>query len=181
MLINKSQFFFIKFLPVIMLVLSLFVVKDSFTQNIYFNYTDGTSASYNLQDVRKVTFTDDVMNLHLWDGAIYSWNVSTIGHYEYNETANIEDILTTVNNLNVRVFPNPVNTNLHVQFNTVKEDLITVSLFDLNGNVLIEKNLGKLGSGAHQEILELLKVPQGTYVCRISGQQSSITKQVVKQ
>jgi hypothetical protein len=47
--------------------------------------------------------------------------------------------------------------------------------------VLIEKNLGKLEIGAHQETLELLKVPQGTYVCRISGQQSSITKQVVKQ
>jgi len=50
-------------------------------QSIHFNYTDGTNASYNLEDVRKITFDADVMNLHLWDGSVYSWNVSTIGYY----------------------------------------------------------------------------------------------------
>jgi hypothetical protein len=153
----------------------------SFSQSIYFNYTDGSTASYSISDVRKVTFTADVMNLHLWDGTVYSWNVSTIGHYEYSETSGMEELLNLSNTFDVCIFPNPASTNLNVQFKLLKEDLITLSLFDVNGNLVIEKNLGKLATGNHQETLDLLKVPQGNYVCLISGQQNSITKQVVKQ
>ena len=164
---------------ILMLGAFLLVGTLSFAQSIYFNYTDGTNASYNLQDVRKVTFTADVMNLHLWDGTVFSWNVSAIGHNEYSETSGFEELLNLSNTLDVRIFPNPTSTNLNVQFKLLKEDLITLSLFDVNGNLVIEKNLGKLATGNHQETLDLLKVPQGNYVCRIEGKQNKITKQVI--
>ena len=51
-------------------------------QSIHFNFIDGTNTSYNLEDLRKITFDADVMNLHMLDGSLYAWNVSTIGHYQ---------------------------------------------------------------------------------------------------
>ena len=57
---------------------------SSKAQSIYFNYSNGTNAAYNLTDVRKITFVADEMNLQLFDGSVYSWNVSSIGHYQYD-------------------------------------------------------------------------------------------------
>jgi hypothetical protein len=154
----------------------------SYAQSIHFNYTDGTNASYNLEDVRKITFDADVMNLHLLDGSVYAWNVSTIGHYEYDETSlNLNEWISAANAWEVRVYPNPTSTNLHVRFNLPKEDEISIALYDLQGKMILEKKMGNKISGEHQETLDLKDLPQGTYVCRITGKQNSITKQVIKQ
>ena len=43
-----------------------------------------TQSSYGLEDVRKITFDGDLMNLHLLDGSLYTWNVSTILNVSFN-------------------------------------------------------------------------------------------------
>jgi len=172
---NKSK-------PIALLLAAMLMGTMSFAQSIHFNYTDGTNASYNLEDVRKITFEADVMNLHLWDGSLYSWNVSTIGHYEYDENSlNIQELVNNANAWKIQVYPNPTSTDLHVQFNLPKEDEISIALYDMQGKLILEKNMGNKISGEHQETLDLHGLPQGTYVCRITGKQNSITKQVIKQ
>ena len=172
---NKAKLF-------ALVVLSLLMCTTSIAQSIHFNYTNGTNASYNLQDVRKITFDADVMNLHLLDGSVYAWNVSSIGYYEYDESSvNIEDWLNQANAWDVAVYPNPTSTLLNVQFNLPKEDKILVALFDVQGKLVLEKNVGNSNAGEHKEMLDLTHFPNGTYVCRISGQQHSITKKVFKQ
>lgn len=171
---NKSK-------PIVLLAIALLFTVGLRAQSIHFNYTDGTNASYNLEDVRKITFDADLMNLHLWDGTVYAWNVSTIGYYEYDESSlNVQEWLNNANELDVAIFPNPTCTNLNVLYNLPKEDIITISLYDMEGKLVLDKNLGKLSSGEHQETLDLTSIPQGTYVCRISGQKNTITKTVIK-
>ena len=76
------------FTKLFLLFLLLGVISiSSKAQSIYFNYTDGTNVAYNLIDVRKITFVSDEMNLQLMDGSIFSWNVSSIGHYQYDENS----------------------------------------------------------------------------------------------
>ena len=166
----------------LILLIILLVGNLSFAQSIHFNYTNGTNASYNLQDVQKITFDADVMNLHLLDGSVYAWNLSSIGFYEYDESAvNIEDWLNQANAWDVAVYPNPTSTQLNVQFNLPKEEKILVALFDAQGKLVLEKSLGNSTAGEHKEMLDLTHLPNGTYVCRISSQQHSITKKVFKQ
>jgi hypothetical protein len=151
------------------------------SQSIYFNFTNGTNSSYNLQDVRKITFDADLMNLHLWDGSMFSWNVSTIGYYEHNQSSsNVQELLNVANSWDVAIFPNPPSTTLNVIYNLPKEDEITIALFDMQGNLILQKSLGKQVFGEHQETLDLTNIPQGTYVCRISGRQNTITKTAIK-
>jgi len=159
----------------------LLLSKVNYAQNIHFNYTDGSSANYNLEDVRKITFEADVMNLYLWDGSIYSWNVSTIGNYNYEEaSSNIQELLNNVNAWNFSVSPNPTNTILNINFNLPKADEVLIGLYDMNGKLIIEKNLGSKVAGEYQELLDLTTIPQGTYICRTSGVQNIITKKVIK-
>jgi hypothetical protein len=163
-------------------IASLFLVTMGFAQSIHFNYTNGTNASYNLQDVQKITFDADVMNLHLLDGSIYAWNVSSIGYYEYDESlVTVEDWLNKANAWEVAVYPNPTDGLLNVQFNLPKEDKVIIGLYDVQGKGIMEKSLGNITTGEHKEMLDLTQLPNGTYVCRITGQHYSITKKVFKQ
>ena len=151
-------------------------------QSIYFNYTDGTDAAYNLADVRKITFVADEMNLLLLDGSVYSWNVSSIGNYQFDENSlGVDELLNKANAWQVSVFPNPATNLLNVKYNLPAEDKILISLFDLQGKLLLEVNKSNRTKGEHEEILDISKFPAGQYVFRISGQTNTIFKNIIKQ
>ncbi len=171
---NKSK-------PIALLFAAMLLGIMSFAQSIHFNYTDGTNTSYNLEDVRKITFDADVMNLYLWDGSVFAWNVSTIGYYQYDESSlNVEEWLNNANAWGVVIFPNPTSTNLNVRYNLPKEDVITIALYDMQGKLVLDKNLGKLSPGEHQESLDVNNLPKSTYVCHINGRHQSFTKSIIK-
>lgn len=174
--------FDMKALSIVLLGAALLMGTMSFAQSIQLNCTDGTNTSYNLEDVRKITFDADVMNLHLLDGSMYAWNVSTIGNYEYDETLlNINDWLIAANAWDVQVYPNPSSSDLHVRFKLPKADEISIGLYDMQGELILEKKMGDKISGEHHETFDIKDLPQGSYVCRIIGKQNMITKQLIKQ
>ena len=150
-------------------------------QSIYFDYTNDTNAAYNLSDVRKITFDADLMNLHLQDGSVFSWNVSTIGFYQYDQSSvNVENVLQNANAWDLKLFPNPTADELQLSYKLPKEDKIQITIFDLNGKVVFEKNCGTQNAGENQELLDLRTIPAGAYICRISGANNQISKQILK-
>jgi hypothetical protein len=166
----------------LLLLLFIGIVGMGAAQSIHFNYIDGTNEAYNLEDLRKITFDADVMNLHMLDGSLYAWNVSTIGHYQYDESSlNVQDWLNDANAWEVAIYPNPTSTTLNVRFTIPKEDEVSIGLYDMQGKQVLLKDLGNKSFGSHQEILDLTDMPNGNYVCRILGTHNSITKQVIKQ
>ena len=167
--------------PIALLLATMLMGTMSFAQSIHFNYTDGTNASYNLEDVRKITFDIDVMNLHLLDGSVYAWNVSTIGYYQYDETSlNLQEWLNNANAREVTIFPNPTSSTLTVRFNLPLSDEVSIELYDIQEKLILTKSLGKKETGEHQEVLGLSNVSEGSYLCRLSGQKNTITKQLIK-
>jgi hypothetical protein len=156
-------------------------ISEIKAQSIHFNYTDGTNASYNLEDVRKITFDADLMNLQLWDGTVYSWNVSTIGYYQYDETSlNVQEWLNNANTWEVVIFPNPTSDKLNVRYNLPNEDEISIVLFDMQGKLILEKNLGKQASGEQLQTFDMSNLLEDVYVCRIEGKHQIVTKTILK-
>lgn len=145
-------------------------------QRIEFNFTNGTNLAYEIDDVRKITFGTDVMNLHLWDGTVYTWNLNSIGHFEYNENALIDE----ANEWQINTFPNPVENNLQIQFTITKEENISIGLYDMQGKRVLQKPLGQLNSGTYQESMDLNEIQAGIYFCRIEGRKKSVTKKIIK-
>lgn len=171
---NKSRLW-------ILLAIAMHVSTMSFAQSIHFNYTDGTNASYNLEDVRKITFNADEMNLHLFDGSVYAWDLSTIAYYQYDDASlNVEEWLNYANAWDVKIFPNPTSSTLTIRFNLLQSDELSIGLYDMQGKPILTKNLGKKETIVHEETLDLSNVPSGTYFCRISGQKNTITKRLIK-
>jgi hypothetical protein len=171
----------VKSKPIALLVSAMLMGAMSFAQSIHFNYTDGTNASYSLEDVRKITYDADVMSLHLWDGSLYAWNVSTIGYYQYDESSlDIQELLNNANEWEVNIFPNPTSATLYVSFNLPQSDEVSIKLYDMQGKLIITRNIGIKETGEHQEVIDLTDIPMGTYTCSISGQKNLVTKQLIK-
>ena len=152
------------------LLISAFFSLELSAQNINFNYTNGTSVSFSVDDVRKVTFNADVMTLILWNGAVFSWNVSTIEEYGYDaQIVSMEDIIENLNALNVIIYPNPAHEILEIRFNLSKLESLQFMLSDINGNNIITKNLGVLNSGEHHKSFEIAELASGIYFIKVSG------------
>ena len=158
----------------------VFSISVLVSQSIYFNYSDGTSNNYNLTDVRKINFNNDVMQLHLNDGSTYNWNVSTIKYYEYSQNTGIEQILDFVNFHDVKVYPNPLNNLLNVSYTLPISGKVLLEIYDYTGKLLIRKDMGSLNKGNHIDQLNTTKLSSGIYVLTIKGEQSIISKKIIK-
>lgn len=167
------------------LCISLFTMQILFAtgQSIYFNFSNGTSSSYNLIDVEKITFDQDVMQLHLLDGSLFSWNVSSISHYEYDENivGNAGELLNEINSFNLKIYPNPVSEFLNLSYHLSKVDALQFEIYDLNGRLCTEKNVGPKTLGEHQEEIFIGYLPSGSYLLKVKGREWTITKKIIKE
>lgn len=170
---------FYKFLcPILLINGSLTEIKS---QSVFFNYSDGNTSAYALQDVRKIDFLDEMMNLHLNDGTVYSWSISSIGYYEYSPDAplKIEDWLGKANNLQVKVFPNPSNVEQTVSMMLPIDEELILQVLDASGKMAMERNLGKLGKGEHIFPLEFTGTA-GHYTLVLRNTHFSVSKKLIR-
>ena len=157
--------------PIALLAIAALFTLGLRAQNVHFNFNDGTQQSYALQDVRKTTFTDDVMNLHLIDGTIYSWNVSTIGHYQFDEL--VTGIGTQAAALApMKVYPNPTTGSLFVEYALEADAPVSLEVRDMQGRTVRTMELGTRPEGTHTAQWDGLdsdghSAAAGTYLCRI--------------
>ena len=69
---------------VYILLCAFFTIRFSQGQTIFFDFADSSNGVYSISQVRNITFSGNVMRLNIVDGTTQSWNVSTIGYYQYD-------------------------------------------------------------------------------------------------
>jgi len=143
-------------------------------QSICFNFTNGTNASLNVNELRKITFDTNSMKIHLWDGNMYSWNISSIDNYLYNKS------LPEIEEGHVTAYPNPSSSDLHLLIKLPTEDDIKIELFDTRGTLINEKKISNINPGMFLETLDLNQLNVGFYTLRITGQNLSDVLKVIK-
>ena len=157
----------------------LFTCSFINAQSIHFHFTDGTNSSYNLSEVRKITFDNDLMNMHLWDGTIYSWSVFDIGWYEYDQGTVNTEMLTDKFSLNI--FPNPFNDKFLFKYKLDKVTDVKYSILDINGNVVNNWSHINQDAGQYLKDINVEDHPAGTYYLNIKFNEISISKKIIKQ
>lgn len=83
---------------------------------------------------------------------------------------------TTLSDLNINVFPNPVVDLIAVQIGRVTNDNIQVQLFDITGKLIQEKNIN---TGATIAYFDTQTLYNGTYILKFSDGQNTISKKIV--
>jgi len=170
---------------IILLTLS-FVPLLAQSQTVIFHFTDGTTQNYAVADIRKLTFLGDEQVLWLNDGGQYTWNVSTIGKYEFDQASGIEHIASGLAPLQLLVYPNPASAEVTVATELPQTSRLVVDILDLQGRVVRGLYAGERTSGAHRIQWDTaddrgVQVAPGTYLVRLATPYGSSTKPVVIQ
>jgi hypothetical protein len=112
-------------------------------------------------------------NLGIIYGATYGKGLFRCNQYR-QQVGVIENPFVTQNQqLNVSIFPNPVNTTAHITFNLSKADNVSYSIYDLSGKTILQNNIGVRASGSNQLDISVDALKQGSYILRIESAQGN--------
>ncbi len=80
--------------------------------------------------------------------------------------------------LKVAVFPNPANNNVFVKMNSIENSPTTISLLNINGQLLYTEDLD-YSTGSYQ--MDLSTYPQGIYMIQVRTNSAQVLQKVLKQ
>jgi Secretion system C-terminal sorting domain len=66
------------------------------------------------------------------------------------------------------VFPNPCSSSLNINIFMTETDHVTVGIYDMNGNKLMELMNGEMHDGNYTLQADMSGFPAGTYLCRLA-------------
>lgn len=162
------------------LCISVVISSSVFSQNIYFKFKDGTTASFQVNEIRNITFNGDVMNLRKTDGTLNSWNVFNIGNYNYNIVTSIVE--PQLNVYQIKVYPNPSSGSVHICYELPTTDQVSIEIFDMWGRNIKRWPIEKKGPGKHELIWhssEASSLLPGTYVCHFTTSKGRKTQLII--
>ena len=170
-----------KLLPIA--IICLFLFEGVSAQSIYFSFKDGTSAAYNVNEVRNVSFSGNVMILRKKDGTTVSWNASSIGNYHYDAVTPVNNI-PLFNNAEVKIYPNPFKGSVHIRYVLPTTEHVAIEIFDMQGRNIRNWPMEKKNAGTYEFIWQVNDTngntpPKGTYILRITTSKGSISKMMM--
>jgi hypothetical protein len=168
-----------------LLAAALLTACLSQAQYVTYRFTDGSVVSHAVTDVRSTDFTGTAMRVFLWDGTTYTWDLSTLAHYQFS------DISTVVTGEDhglhpVLLYPNPTNGEVRISITSSGVDEVQVMVLDLRGGEVRLVHQGTLAAGEHQFVwdgrdTQGQQVADGSYLVRVVQGPRAATRQVIVQ
>ena len=70
---------------------------------------------------------------------------------------------------NLAVYPNPMTSQGNISFNLAGNEPVTITIYNMQGRVIKELNLGMQGAGNHIVPMETADLPSGTYFASLTA------------
>lgn len=77
------------------------------------------------------------------------------------------------------VFPNPASKQVFVEFQVEEAGPVKIEIFDMRGILVLQEDMGELGSGKWKESLDLTSLTAGNYLLRLRTSQGSASKHLI--
>lgn len=157
--------------------LMLFCILPGKSQQIYFYFTDASVQVYNIDEVSRMDFDANLLNLRLADESSVTFDMSTVLYYRYFA----EDI-TAVEELTrpqLRFFPNPADQELNLKYALPNASSpVHIRLHNLKGEEVLNQTLEQSAKGEAK--LDLSGLPAGQYFCTLSSGKLRVSKAFMK-
>jgi hypothetical protein len=75
---------------------------------------------------------------------------------------------TSIDNVNVSIYPNPVVNQATVSFELKESGNVSYQVFDMTGRMVMNQNLGRVAEGEHQVNINAENLSAGSYILRLS-------------
>ncbi len=138
--------------------------------SLYVHMSDGAMESFKLDNIRKITFASEYMQLYLTNGG-------ALGAY-YGDIAKLTFALPQTSGTNtsfretVKVYWEALSDNIVVKSPST---VATINLFDMQG-VLLQR----LQPRSTEALLSLSTYPVGIYILQLSNEQAVTTHKILK-
>ena len=112
------------------------------------------------------TFYPGVKNTGIIYAATYGRGVFRCENYKKEFTSVPET--TSVDNVNVSIYPNPVVNQATLSFELKEGANVSYQVFDMTGRMVMSQNLGCVAEGEHQVTINAENLSAGSYILRLS-------------
>lgn len=157
------------------ILLGLLLISNSgWSQTILtINKSDGTTQSYNIEDIRKITFGPAELDEN-----------GNSGNAE--RLLNAEKAMEAIKTFAVlKSYPNPFNPSTSIDFHIPAHGEVEVGIYDVQGKLIKVMESGPREVGSYSLSWDSTdrygnSVPSGIYIFQVRYQNSILTKKVVK-
>ena len=154
-------------------------------QILKLEFADGSSENYDQNNIVSLVYENDVMEMRFSDMTSSSWNLSIISNMLFmDQSIGVEEPESDKSSFSI--FPNPADERTTVKYVLHESSETIISIYDITGSLLYQKNLGTLSAGKHEFPCDLQafkkQIPTGS-ACLVqikSRSQSYSGKLIVK-
>ena len=159
------------------------IVGDSTLLNV--NITGDLPADFTLSDGRSFVLSKNPFILEVRPTKSTTYflkevkNSCGLGNVSGSAKVTILDPLAGEESLEntIKVFPNPASQQLFVEFLSVKGSNTSISLSDLTGKILQQKNIETVGK--HQDRFDIKHYPTGSYFLKFNIDKQVFVKKII--
>lgn len=134
----------------------------------------GNQVSYELVDIRKLTFSSEQMIIDLSGQEPVSIVLDDIQVIKFNDLSSSINIIRPDEIGKTSLFPNPVVNQLNLRLELDKHSRIMLSIQTIDGRIVREESI-EAQSGTNEWQIDLSELNAGMYFCRISTMTQSKT------
>ncbi len=123
--------------------------------SMFVHQNNSSTDVYNIDDVRKITFNSG-MNVHPNTGAVSNYVIDDVRKltFEPGIITSIETPESLTSSL--RTYPNPTSNNINIGYILGAESDVSISLFNIKGDMARHIDMGSKSEGIHTFKLDLL-------------------------
>ncbi len=154
-------------------------------QSMVFHFTNGSSETFALADIRKTTFAGTEQVLWLDNGTQYVWALDAIDRVEFQDiTTGVQHVPSGLQPLDLRLSPNPSTADVVIATELQHRSRLVVDVLDAQGRLVRRLYDGEPPVGPFRMRWDGAdgqagRVPPATYWVRLATTTGSTAKPVV--
>ena len=145
------------------------------SQDLLISFVDETTETFELSSLGSIKFDAGNMEIHLNDGAIFSYSTVNIEKYEILNTLSTTDF--QLNNEQFKIYPNPSTGLVYMELDPNISGIEKIEIIDINGRI-IEHVYNENRQNNHVFSWNS-NVKPGVYYCRVTSAKSTVSKPII--
>ncbi|MDO9257588.1 MAG: T9SS type A sorting domain-containing protein [Bacteroidales bacterium] len=166
----------------ILTIVSVLILSFCFTYvkaqyTLFVKEKTGTQTPYAIAGIKKLTFASGNMIVNKENGNTTSYELDSLCYLNFGN--NLYTGIPTIGaerNSAITLYPNPVNDQLHIQYESATTEDIQLKITDILGRLVLQKTISS-HSGTNEITIPVEQLPQGLYLCSLrNGNKLEINK-----
>ena len=134
----------------------------------------GNLTSFELNNINTLIFTSGTMTVNKKDGNILNFAMTDVRNLNFANITSLD--VTNAERGTMLLYPNPVKDHLQIRYESTSEEVVSVTIINIQGAVVFQKKtISQAGTNLFD--IPLLTLQNGMYLCRLqNGNKIEMTK-----